>query len=66
MRSWYPIDPINLDNKRLLGEHNELLIIGRTIFGLNKLNSSRLVCRKGAKSHEPIRDGDHAHYAESI
>ena len=31
MRSWYPISPVNLDNKRLLGEHNELLIMARCI-----------------------------------
>ena len=31
MRSWYPIPASELDNKRLLGEHNELLIMARTI-----------------------------------
>lgn len=36
MRSWYPIPPQELDNKRLLGEHNELLIMARSIFGLSK------------------------------
>jgi hypothetical protein len=36
MRSWYPIEVTRLDNKRLLGEHNELLIMARAIFGLNK------------------------------
>jgi hypothetical protein len=36
MRSWYPIPVTKLDNKRLLGEHNELLIMARSIFGLNK------------------------------
>lgn len=36
MRSWYPISVKELDNKRLLAEHNELLIMARAIFGLNK------------------------------
>lgn len=36
MRSWYPISVKMLDNKRLLAEHNELLIMARAIFGLNK------------------------------
>ena len=36
MRSWYPISVSKLDNKRLLAEHNELLIMARAIFGLNK------------------------------
>lgn len=36
MRSWYPIPVEALDNKRLLGEHNELLIMARSIAGLNK------------------------------
>ena len=36
MRSWWPIPATELDNKRLLGEHNELLIMARAIFGLNK------------------------------
>ena len=36
MRSWYPISVLELDNKRLLGEHNELLIMARAIFKLNK------------------------------
>lgn len=36
MRSWWPISVKELDNKRLLGEHNELLIMARAIFGLNK------------------------------
>ena len=36
MRSWYPIKATCLDNKRLLGEHNELLIMARSIAGLNK------------------------------
>lgn len=36
MRSWWPIPASELDRKRLLGEHNELLIMARAIFGLNK------------------------------
>jgi hypothetical protein len=36
MRSWWPIPASRLDNKRLLGEHNELLIMARAIAGLNK------------------------------
>lgn len=36
MRSWYPISVKELDNKRLLGEHNELLIMARAIAGINK------------------------------
>lgn len=36
MRSWYPIPVSDLDNKRLLGEHNELYIMARTIAGLSK------------------------------
>jgi hypothetical protein len=36
MRSWYPIPPSELDNKRLLAEHNELLIMARTIAGIGK------------------------------
>lgn len=36
MRSWYPIPVVDLDNKRLLAEHNELLIMARSIAGLNK------------------------------
>lgn len=34
MRSWYPILPTELDDKRLLGEHNELLIIGKAIYAI--------------------------------
>jgi hypothetical protein len=36
MRSWYPIPTQMLDRKRLLAEHNELLIMARTIAGLSK------------------------------
>lgn len=36
MRSWYPISVTKLDNKRLLGEHNEILIMARTIAGIKK------------------------------
>ena len=36
MRSWHPILPCELDDKRLLGEHNELLIMAKTIAGINK------------------------------
>ena len=36
MRSWYPISPRKLDNKRLLAEHNELLIMAKAIVGINK------------------------------
>lgn len=36
MRSWYPIPAEELDDKRLLGEHNELLIMARAIAGLNR------------------------------
>lgn len=36
MRSWWPIPAKELDNKRLLGEHNELLIMAKAIAGLNK------------------------------
>jgi hypothetical protein len=36
MRSWYPIPVEALDNKRLLAEHNELLIMARAIAGLNR------------------------------
>lgn len=36
MRSWWPIPATELDNKRLLGEHNELLIMARAIAGLNR------------------------------
>jgi len=36
MRSWHPISVSELDNKRLLGEHNEILIMARSIAGLNK------------------------------
>jgi len=36
MRIWYPISPSQLDNKRLLAEHNEILIIARAIMGINK------------------------------
>lgn len=36
MRSWWPIEASILDNKRLLGEHNELLIMARAIAGINK------------------------------
>ena len=36
MRSWYPIPVTELDDKRLLAEHNELLIMARAIAGLNK------------------------------
>ncbi|MBC8145706.1 MAG: pyrimidine dimer DNA glycosylase, partial [bacterium] len=36
MRSWWPVAAIKLDNKRLLGEHNELLIMARSICGLSK------------------------------
>jgi hypothetical protein len=36
MRSWYPIPVDALDNKRLLAEHNELLIMARAIAGLNR------------------------------
>jgi len=36
MRSWWPIHPAFLDNKRLLAEHNELLIIGMSNAGKTK------------------------------
>lgn len=36
MRSWYPISVQELDDKRLLAEHNELLVMARAIAGLNK------------------------------
>lgn len=36
MRSWHPIPPKYLDRGRLLGEHNELYIMVRSIFGHNK------------------------------
>ncbi len=36
MRSWYPISVKELDDKRLLAEHNELLIMARSIAGLNR------------------------------
>lgn len=36
MRSWWPIPATELDDKRLLGEHNELLIMARAIAGLNR------------------------------
>lgn len=36
MRSWHPIPASSLDNKRLLAEHNELLIMARTIAGVSK------------------------------
>ena len=36
MRSWHPIPPYELDDKRLLAEHNELLIMARTIAGISK------------------------------
>lgn len=36
MRSWWPIPASELDNKRLLSEHNELLIMARAIMGINK------------------------------
>jgi hypothetical protein len=36
MRSWYPLPVEVLDNKRLLAEHNELLIMARAIAGLSK------------------------------
>lgn len=36
MRSWYPIPVSVLDNKALLGEHNELHIMARSIGGLIK------------------------------
>ena len=36
MRSWFPIPAHRLDNKRLRGEHNELLIMGRSIFKIIK------------------------------
>lgn len=35
MRSWHPIPPKKLDDKRLKAEHNELLIMARAIFKLN-------------------------------
>ena len=31
MRIWYPIPVQELDKKRLFGEHNEILIIGKAI-----------------------------------
>jgi len=31
MRSWYPIKASSLDNKRLLAEHNEILIMAKAI-----------------------------------
>lgn len=36
MRSWWPIPATELDDRRLLGEHNELLIMARAIAGLNR------------------------------
>lgn len=36
MRSWYPIPVEALDDKRLLGEHNELLIMARAIAGITR------------------------------
>lgn len=36
MRSWYPLPIDVLDDKRLLAEHNELLIMARAIAGLTK------------------------------
>lgn len=36
MRSWFPIEVKYLDNKRLLAEHNEILIMARAIAGINK------------------------------
>jgi hypothetical protein len=36
VRSWYPIPAKDLDNKRLLGEHNEILIMARSIAGIGK------------------------------
>lgn len=36
MRCWYPIPVDVLDDRRLLGEHNELLIMARAIAGLNR------------------------------
>lgn len=36
MRSWYPIPASYLDDKRLRAEHNELLIMARTIAGIKK------------------------------
>ena len=34
MRLWYPIKLVELDNKRLLGCHNEILIIGKAIHAI--------------------------------
>lgn len=36
MRSWYPIPATALDDSRLRAEHNELLIMAKTIAGINK------------------------------
>lgn len=36
MRSWHPIPAVELDDPRLRGEHNELLIMARTIAGIKK------------------------------
>lgn len=34
MRIWYPIAPSELDNKRLLGEHNEILIVAKAVHAI--------------------------------
>lgn len=50
MRSWYPILPCELDNKRLLGEHLEL----HTMFSVIKNN------KKGYSRHpETLRWKEH-------
>lgn len=36
MRIWYPFRVTALDDKRLLGEHNEILIVARAGAGLTK------------------------------
>lgn len=36
VRSWYPIPAEKLDDKALIAEHNELLIIGKAAAGLTK------------------------------
>jgi len=46
MRIWYPIPVWYLDDKRLLGEHNEILIVAKTIAGCYKV---------GWKNHPEVK-----------
>jgi hypothetical protein len=70
MRSWYPIPASKLDKKRLLGEHNELLIMARTIAGISvgwknhpETNRWRGHSKAMKKRHDEIcrRDGQAGH-----